>query len=265
MVSSISSSQLLAQQAALKALQGSDTGSSTTSGSATTTAANSATSSLLSALDGSSSTDSSSSYSSLADIFSSTSSDDSDDDASIFTALIAQVKQQIASLQGTTGSDGSTSATGATGSATDGSTSDVSSTAFMTSLKQRIEALQKSPETKDVGDSMMKALDAGTLTVTDATSGKEITAWDPDNSDATASTATTIDQTDWSSFLKEHLARDSDGRYSRNADDSQVDKVTGDSSYFGMINDNYYYLSWTGASSDASTAAATTSTDSTSA
>jgi hypothetical protein len=257
MVSSISSSQLLAQQAALKALQGSDTGSSTT------TAANSATSSLLSALDGSSSSDSTSSYSSLADLFSSSSSDDSDDDdATIFSALIAQVKQQIASLQGTTGSDGSTSATG---SSTDGSTSDVSSTAFMTTLKQRIEALQASPETKDMGDSMMKALDAGTLTVTDAASGQEITAWDPDNSDATASTATTIDQTDWSSFLKEHLARDSDGRYSRNADDSQVDKVTGDSSYFGMINDNYYYLSWTDASSNETAAAATTSTDSTSA
>jgi hypothetical protein len=255
MVSSISSSQLLAQQAALKALQGSDTGSTTSTGSATATAASSATSSLLSALDGSSSTDSTSSYSSLADLFSSSSDDDSDDDASIFSALITQVKQQIAALQGTSGSDG----TSGTASAADGSTDDVSSNAFMSTLKQKIEALQKSPDTKDMGDSMMKALDNGTLTVTDAASGQEITAWDPDNSDAATSSATSIDQTDWSTYLKEHLARDSDGRYSRNADDSQVDKVSGDSSYFGMINDNYYYLSWTGASGDASTAATTTS------
>lgn len=260
MVSSISSSQLLAQQAALKALQGSDSSSTSTGSSATTTAANSATSSLLSALDGSSSTDSTSSYSSLADLFSSSSDDDSDDDASIFASLIAQVKQQIASLQGTTSSDGTT---GTSGTATSGSTDDISSSAYMSTLKQKIEALQASPDTKDMGDSMMKALDNGTLTVTDASSGEQITAWDPDNSDATTSTATSIDQTDWSSYLKEHLARDSDGRYSRNADDSQVDKVTGDSSYFGMINDNYYYLSWSGASSDstATTAAATTSTD----
>lgn len=236
MVSSISSSLLLTQQAALKALQSSN---SSTSGSSTTSATGTASGSLVSSeLDD---------MPSLVDILSSgDDDDDSDDDASIFQALISSVQQQISSLQGTTSTD-----TTSTDSASDDG--DITTSSFMSSLKDRIEAMQQSQDTAAMGDDMMTALENGTLTVTDPTSGEEITAWDPDDSDATASQATPVDETDWSSFLKDHLARANDGKYVRNDDGSHQDKQTGDSAYFGMVNDNYVYMTWTDASSTGST------------
>jgi hypothetical protein len=61
----------------------------------------------------------------------------------------------------------------------------------------------------------------------------------------TSEEITTVETSDWSTYLREHLKRDPYGKYVRNDDGSHIDKVSGASSYFGMIGETYYYLSWT--------------------
>jgi hypothetical protein len=179
---------------------------------------------------------------SLADAFSGSTGDDGEDTA--LSRLIASLQQQAM-----------------TGGATapvhdDGSVEDISSDAFMKALQQRIDALKASPDTKAMADTMQAALEAGALTITDVVAGEQFVGRDlspkENPADKTATSERdpsrdirSVDTSDWSTFLKEHLQRDPYGKYVRNDDSSHKDKVSGASSYFGMIGDTYYYLSWT--------------------
>jgi len=216
MVSDVMSVRLWSQQAALKAFK--DVSGDSASGS-------------------SSSSDSSLS---LADILFPDDGDDDDgyDDTSL-SNLIASLQQQAADEI-------------AAEDASEGSVDDISSTAFMKSLREKLEALKNDPTTGAMADAMLQALDAGALTVTNAVTGEQILAWDASDTEAGPQEKTATDKADWSTFLKQHAERDSEGRYVRNEDSSLKEK-TGASAYFGMIGDTYYYLSWTvpAASADA--------------
>jgi hypothetical protein len=133
---------------------------------------------------------------------------------------------------------------------------DIETASFMAGLKAKLKDLEATPDTSAQAAAMLKALDAGTLTVTDAVNGREVTAWDVEAQNAVPQTATSTDTDDWSTFLREHLARASGGTYQRNADQSHIDRATGKSAYFGMIGDQYYYLTWTAASGSSPSAQA---------
>jgi hypothetical protein len=169
---------------------------------------------------------------SLADYFYSQDNDDGEDDSKL-SALIASLQQQ-AMTGGATETD----------TEDDGSIDDMSSKAFMKAVQDKIDALKASPDTAAMATTMQEALDAGTLTITDVVAGQQITGWNVSDG-GTATTPSDTDFTDWSSYLKQHLMRDETGRYVRNDDFSHQDKTTGASSYFGMIGETYYYLSWT--------------------
>jgi hypothetical protein len=234
MVSSINSVRVWTQQIALKAFnEASSEKDKTTSGS---------------------------SLGSLADILYADSGQDEEDDTAL-SSLITRLQQQAMT--------GGTSAT----EEPDGSVEDISSDAFMQALQQKIDALAASPETKAMAEGMQAALEAGTLVVTDVVAGEQITGRDlspkKDDTDKAVSTnenaskaaspeegavsdntapsedVTTVETADWSTYLREHLKRDPYGKYVRNDDSSHIDKVSGANSYFGMIGETYYYLSWT--------------------
>jgi hypothetical protein len=169
---------------------------------------------------------------SLADYFYSQDNDDGEDDSKL-SALIASLQQQ-AMTGGATETD----------TEDDGSIDDMSSKAFMKAVQDKIDALKASPDTAAMATTMQEALDAGTLTITDVVAGQQITGWNVSDG-GTATTPSDTEVTDWSSYLKQHLMRDETGRYVRNDDFSHQDKTTGASSYFGMIGETYYYLSWT--------------------
>jgi hypothetical protein len=193
---------------------------------------------------------------SLADMLYAGSVQDEEDDTAL-SSLISRLQQQAM--------------TGGTQAAeeVDGSVDDIASDAFMKVLQQKIDALAASPDTKAMAEAMQTALAAGTLTVTDTVAGTQITGRDlsdkNDRPDKTPSAdklnsaekgdisdeaepsedITVVETSDWSTYLREHLKRDPYGKYVRNDDSSHVDKVSGASSYFGMIGETYYYLSWT--------------------
>jgi hypothetical protein len=222
MVSSIDSMRLWSQQAALKAFKEVDQG--TTSNSSTS--------------DGSSM--------SLADYFYSQDNADDDGEDSKLSALIASLQQQ-AMTGGATETD----------TEDDGSVDDMSSKAFMKAVQDKIDALKNSPDTAAMAETMQEALDSGNLTITDVVAGQQITGWNVAD-DGTPTTPTDTDISDWSSYLKQHLLRDDNGRYVRNGDSSHQDKTTGASSYFGMIGETYYYLSWTKAVTTTASSSTTT-------
>lgn len=171
---------------------------------------------------------------SLADVLYAGSNGDDDYEDTSLSALIATLQRQAA--MGGKPTDAAES---------DGSVEDISSKAFMDALQDKLATLKANPDTKAMAETMLKAIEAGTLTVTDAAAGEQIKAWDASDTEKPAPGKTSTDEADWSSFLKEHLTRDSSGRYVRNEDTSHKDKTPGVSSYFGMIGDTYYYLSWT--------------------
>jgi hypothetical protein len=127
----------------------------------------------------------------------------------------------------------------------DGSVGDMSSKAFMKALQEKLDGLKASPDSKAMAEAMQKALEAGTLTMTDAVAGDQITAWDPSDSTQTSTGVTSVDKSDWTQFLKDRLTRDESGKFVRNADGSYIEKATGANSYFGMVGEAYYYISWT--------------------
>jgi len=174
-----------------------------------------------------------SSSSSLADIFYSGNDDGNDYEDTQLAALIASLQQ---AMNG-----------GKTGDmdADAGDVGDMSSKAFMTALRQKLEGLKASPDTKAMADEMLAALDAGTLTVTDAVNGEQVKAWDVTDSKQLSAAKTEVDKADWSSYLKGILNRDSDGKFVRAEDGSYTEKKTGASGFFGMIGEAYYYVSWT--------------------
>jgi hypothetical protein len=209
MVSSINSIRLWSSQAALSAFK-----------DATDT-----TSSSLSSRGSSSS--------SLADIFYSDKNDDNDYEDAQLTALIASLQQAM--------NGGKTDDT----NADDGDAGDMSSKAFMKALRDKLEGLQDNPETKAMADKMLAALDAGTLTVTDAVNGEQVKAWDVTDSKQLSGAKTEVDKSDWTNYLKDILTRDSNGKFVRANDGSYIEKATGASGFFGMVGEAYYYLSWT--------------------
>lgn len=174
---------------------------------------------------------SSASQSASAGIFFSSNRGDDTDDGSL-ASLIASLQAQAAA------------AGNPAEAAQDGRVEDIGSNAFMKALGSKLEELKASSATSAMAEAMRAALEAGTLTVTNAVAGEAISARSPSNKDTAASEKTSVARSDWTSFLKEHLARDGNGLYQRNADSSHRDRVTGSSAYFGMIGDTYYYLSW---------------------
>ena len=70
---------------------------------------------------------------------------------------------------------------------------------------------------------MLKALKAGTLTVTDADAGLQIKTWDIADETAKPTEQSSVKTPDWTNFLKEHLERDG-AKYVRNEDSSHQEK-----------------------------------------
>lgn len=174
---------------------------------------------------------SSASAGSLADLlFAQDEEAESEDDTSL-SAMIASLRTRIETDEA------------AESDSNDGDVKDLSSKAFMKALQDKILTLKESSETAAMADAMLKAVASGNLVVTDAAAGAQILAWDPTSEKAVPRLAVTS-QSEWGAFLKEHLARDSNGRYARNEDTSHKDKAAGVSAYFGMIGETYYYLSW---------------------
>ncbi|MBW6420585.1 hypothetical protein KX729_03955 [Rhizobium sp. XQZ8] len=171
--------------------------------------------------------------SSLADILYPDNSDDgSDYEDTQLEALIASLQQAM--------NGGKTDDT-----QEDGDVGDMSSKAFMKALRDKLEGLQGSPDTKAMADKMLAALDAGTLTVTDAVNGEQVKAWDVTDSKQLSGAKTEVDKNDWTSYLKDILTRDGSGKFVRANDSSYIEKAGGASGFFGMVGEAYYYLSWT--------------------
>lgn len=131
------------------------------------------------------------------------------------------------------------------GQDSDGSIGDISSSAFMKALQQKLDTLKACEDTSAMAGTMQSALAAGRLIITDVVAGQQIVARDAGNGDRTSSEITAVSTSEWSSFLRDTLLRDSYGRYVRSDDFSHIDKTSGASSYFGMIGETNYYLSWT--------------------
>ncbi|MBO9097145.1 MULTISPECIES: hypothetical protein [unclassified Rhizobium] len=227
MVTALSSTRLIAAQLALKVLTSGDTNSDS-SGSGTSDS---------SLLDGSSvgknvSSLPSSAQASLASMLNSLSNSQSDETAT------------------TSSTDNS-----------DTASTDITTTSFMALLKQNLTATAAgTSDGAKQAKAMLDALNAGTLSVSDPTHGVSIAAWDPKSktsssadATATANSPKAIPTSDWNDYLKAHLQRNGDGTLSRAADNSFIDKTTGNAAYFGQVGTQFYYLSWTGANSTSST------------
>jgi len=236
MVTALSSTRLISAQLALKVLQATDTTNPNSSDS--------------SSLDGSSI---------------------SKDVSSLPSSAQASLASMLNSLSGSQ-SDATTTSDATDGSSTTAASTDITTASFMALLKQNLTATADgSTDGAKQAKAMLAALNAGTLTVSDPTNGVSITAWDPtttsstDSSDTTATTtanaATTIPTSDWNDYLKAHLQRNADGTLARAADNSFLDKSTGNEAYFGQVGTQFYYLTWT----DADSTTAATATDATSA
>ena len=228
MVSALTSTRLIAAQLALKTLLADDTSDDSSSSS-------SSSSSLLSDATGG------------------------------LSSLPSQSQASLASLlNGLSSSD--TSDTASSSSSTQAST-DITTASFMTLLKQNLTATAAgTSDGAKQAQAMLDALKAGTLTVSDPTNGVSITAWDPSSTDgktgtASGNTATSIPTSDWNDYLKAHLQRNADSTFTRAADNSFIDKTTGNEAYFGQVGTQYYYLTWTAPSdTDSDTAAGTPAT-----
>lgn len=130
---------------------------------------------------------------------------------------------------------------------TDGAIDDISSNAFMKALQGKLDTLKANADTSAMAETMQAALASGRLTVSDVVTGEQIIARDVADANAPSGETTTIATSEWSSFLRDTLLRDSYGRYVRNDDSSHIDKASGNSAYFGIIGETHYYLSWTSA------------------
>ncbi|MET0747216.1 MAG: hypothetical protein ABWY49_03415 [Rhizobium sp.] len=242
MVTALSSTRLIAAQLALKVLQADDTTDT-------------------------SSSDGSSLGSSI-----------SNDVSSLPSSAQASLASMLNSLSNSQADDATTPASSDTASTATAST-DITTASFMALLKQNLTATAAgSSDGAKQAQAMLAALDAGTLTVSDPTIGVSITAWDPTaaannatpsaTAGATANTATAIPTADWNDYLKDHLQRNSDGTFTRAADNSFVDKTSGNEAYFGQVGTQFYYLTWAGAGGTAAASdgtAGVAATDATSA
>jgi hypothetical protein len=178
--------------------------------------------------DGSSNSPLSSSY--LLQSFGVGSSDDSHDDTlySRFEAIQTQITEAQAEVE-------------------EQASSDIGSKSFMAALKARLEEMKSTPDGKLKAEEMLAAIEAGTLTVTDAENGKTIKAWDvaaEAEKNTTRKPTENVDASGWSDFLRERLTRGSNATYMLGANGAYLDKATGESAYFGTIGDTYAYLTW---------------------
>lgn len=120
----------------------------------------------------------------------------------------------------------------------------ITSEDFSKFLKQQLEEMQKSPGKAEQAAAMLEALKAGTLTVTDVAEGKSIRPADPAKTPTPETKATDLASKDWGSFLRDHLARENGGQFTRNQDGSYVDRQTGEHAFYGSLGDKSYYLTW---------------------
>ncbi|MBY5533688.1 hypothetical protein HFO58_11020 [Rhizobium leguminosarum] len=124
---------------------------------------------------------------------------------------------------------------------------DVTSASFMEGLKEKLEEMTDVQSTSSQAKAMLAALGAGTLTVTDPVKGVTVKAWDVDSAKEKSTSGKSgdkVEATDWSSFLKSHLARGDTGAYTKTAQGSYIDIPSGGSAYFGIIGADYVYLTW---------------------
>lgn len=122
---------------------------------------------------------------------------------------------------------------------------DIQTASFMAGMKSRLKSMASEGDQR--AREMLSALEAGTLTVTDAEAGRTIAAWDVSKSAEKGTTSKTAEATgvsDWTSFLKARLTRGTGATFQLSASGAYIDKVTGENSYFGKIGERYVYLSW---------------------
>ena len=120
----------------------------------------------------------------------------------------------------------------------------ITSEDFPKFLKQQLELMKKEPGKAEQAGAMLKALDEGKLTVSDAAEGKTIQLSDPDKAKTDKPKATDLTSKDWGSFLRDHLARENGGQFTRNKDGSYVDRQSGQHAFYGSLGDKSYYLTW---------------------
>lgn len=129
-------------------------------------------------------------------------------------------------------------------SAKTSSIDNISSSVFMQNLKAKLSTAGDDPAQYLRARSMMDALERGRLKVLDPTQGKSVSAWDPSQKNAKATTATEIAKTNWVDFLNAQLKRSDDGALSKDGNGSYIDKATGGNAYFGRVAGKYYYVTW---------------------
>ncbi len=120
---------------------------------------------------------------------------------------------------------------------------DIQTASFMKGLKAKLEEMKSSGDGALKAKEMLAALEAGTLTVTDAVNGRKIKAWDAEDEKADR-TAEQTSRSDWSSFLKTQLSRDKSGGYELTDAGAHIDKATGESASFVTVDGTYVYLTW---------------------
>ena len=120
---------------------------------------------------------------------------------------------------------------------------DIQTGSFMDSLKLKLKEMSQSGDGALKAQEMLAALEAGTLAVTDAEKGRQITAWESDTHDGDK-IATSVAISDWSSFLRSELKRESTGGYELTESGAHIDKTTGNSASFVRVEDTYVYLTW---------------------
>lgn len=120
---------------------------------------------------------------------------------------------------------------------------DIQTASFMKALKEKLEEMKSSGDGALKAKEMLAALEAGTLTVTDAANGRQIKAWDAEEEKGDR-TADTVSRSDWSSFLKTQLSRDKSGSYELTKSGAHIDKATGQSASFVSVEGTYAYVTW---------------------
>ncbi|PPJ46779.1 hypothetical protein C0075_14200 [Rhizobium sp. KAs_5_22] len=126
---------------------------------------------------------------------------------------------------------------------------DIQTASFMKGLKAKLVEMKSSGDGALKAKEMLEALEAGTLTVTDAVNGRKIKAWDvaDDKADRTAEQTS---RSDWSSFLKTQLSRDKSGGYELTKAGAHIDKASGESASLVTVDGTYVYVTWPATTAD---------------
>ncbi|NBB47395.1 hypothetical protein GVN24_03820 [Rhizobium sp. CRIBSB] len=119
---------------------------------------------------------------------------------------------------------------------------DIRTASFMTGLKDRLQEMTRTGDAVKAKE-MLSALEDGTLEVTDAPSGRQVTAFLPDEESADRDGGS-VTASDWSSFLKNNLSRERTGGYQLTDSGAHVDRTTGKSASFITVGGIYVYLTW---------------------